>query len=318
MLEFSKMETKLKLNRFAKYAWFVLAYNILVVLWGVFLRASKSGDGCGQHWLTCHGEVVPSAPELKTIIEFSHRIMSALDGLIVLILVVSAIIIWRKDRTTSAVMKMAIGSFIFVLVEGLIGAGLVLTGNTAGSYSASRPLWAMGHLISTFILLTFMSLMAWYASGGKVFSLRLQRKNLLLLAIGVLGILLVGMSGSLAALSNMLFPSQSLAEGIAKDFSDASHYLLRLRISHPILSVATSVYLFFLSMWISKKSEEVWTKKFAGYLALLLLVQVVFGGLTLVMLAPIVMQVGHLLLADLVWIMFVLMWASFLAENKNN
>lgn len=312
------METNTKLSRFAKYAWFVLAYNVLVILWGVFLRASKSGDGCGQHWLTCHGEVVPSAPELKTFIEFFHRIMSALDGLIVLILMIWAIRIWRRDRTQSALMKMAIGSFFFVLVEGAIGAGLVLTGNTAGSYSESRPLWAMGHLISTFILLVFMSLTAWYASGGKVFSFRNQpSKNIVLLGIGVVGILLVGMSGSLAALSNMLFPSTSLAEGIAKDFSDTSHFLLRLRISHPIVSVAVSVYLFFLATWISKKTSESWTKKIAGYLALLILVQVVFGGLTLVMLAPIVMQVGHLLLADLIWICFVLMWAGFLAENKN-
>ncbi|NJM53683.1 MAG: hypothetical protein HC846_10015 [Blastocatellia bacterium] len=212
------MGREIKLSRFAKYAWFVLAYNLLVILWGVFLRASKSGDGCGQHWLTCHGEVVPSAPELKTIIEFSHRIMSALDGIIVIILVIWAIVIWRKDKTASALMKMAIGSFVFVLVEGLIGAGLVLTGNTAGSYSASRPLWAMGHLISTFILLVFMSLTAWCASLGKAVSFRIERKPLLLLAIGVLGILFVGMSGSLAALSNMLFPSQSLSEGIAKDF----------------------------------------------------------------------------------------------------
>lgn len=307
----------MKLKRFAKYAWFVLAYNILVILWGVFLRASKSGDGCGQHWLTCHGEVVPSAPELKTVIEFSHRIMSALDGLIVLILVVWAIRIWRKDRAASAIMKMAIGSFVFVLVEGLIGAGLVLTGNTAGSYSASRPLWAMGHLISTFILLTFMSLTAWYASGGKVFSWSQPRKNLILLGIGILGILLVGMSGSLAALSNMLFPSQSLVEGITKDFSETSHFLLRLRISHPILSVATSAYLFFLSMWIAKNSANNWTKRWSSYLTLLLFVQILFGGLTLVTLAPIVMQIGHLLLADAIWITFVLMFASFLAEENS-
>ncbi|MEP7037841.1 MAG: COX15/CtaA family protein, partial [Acidobacteriota bacterium] len=68
------MAAELKISKFAKYAWFVLAYNILVIIWGVFLRASKSGDGCGQHWLTCKGEVVPSAPELKTVIEFSHRL----------------------------------------------------------------------------------------------------------------------------------------------------------------------------------------------------------------------------------------------------
>ena len=314
MLEFSKMEREIKLRRFAKYAWFVLAYNVLVILWGVFLRASKSGDGCGQYWLTCHGEVIPSAPELKTLIEFSHRVMSALDGLIVIALVIWAFRLFPKN---DVLRKFAVASFALVLFEGLLGAGLVLTGNTAGSYSASRPFWAMGHLISTFVLLTAMTLTAWYASGGKVVSLKVPGKNLLLLSIGVVGIFLVGMSGSLAALSNMLFPSQSLAEGIAKDFSETSHFLLRLRISHPILSVATSVYLFFLSIWISRKTQDGWTKKFAGYLALLLIIQVIFGSLTLVMLAPIVMQIGHLLLADLIWICFVLMWAGFLAEEQN-
>ncbi len=203
-----------------------------------------------------------------------------------------------------------------MIVEGLIGAGLVLTGNTAGSYSASRPFWAMGHLISTFILLTFMSLTAWYASGGKSFSFNVSRKKLLLLGLGVFGILLVGMSGSLAALSNMLFPSNSLAEGIAKDFSETSNFLLRLRISHPIVSIATSAYLFFLSLWITKNSQNARTKRWANYLALLLFVQIIFGGLTLVTLAPILMQIGHLFLADAVWITFVLMWAGFLAEQK--
>jgi cytochrome c oxidase assembly protein subunit 15 len=124
------------------------------------------------------------------------------------------------------------------------------------------------------------------------------------------------MSGSLAALSNMLFPSQSLSEGIAKDFSDTSHFLLRLRISHPILSIATSAYLFFLSMWIAKNSQHDWTKSWSGYLTILLFVQIIFGGLTLVTLAPMVMQIGHLFLADAIWITFVLMSACFLAEPK--
>ena len=116
------MSAELKLSGFAKYAWFVLAYNILVIIWGVFLRASKSGDGCGQHWLTCHGEVIPSAPELKTVIEFSHRITSMLDGFIVIGLLVWAFINWRaaKYEKSRLILKMAIGSFAFVVVEGLV------------------------------------------------------------------------------------------------------------------------------------------------------------------------------------------------------
>src|SRR3954451_362254 len=101
-----------KLNGFAHYAWITLGWNLLVILWGVFLRGSKSGDGCGQHWLTCQGEVIPSAPELKTIIEFSHRITSSLAGIAIIILLVWAIKRWRasRDRSTAAAMRMAIGS----------------------------------------------------------------------------------------------------------------------------------------------------------------------------------------------------------------
>lgn len=314
------MKEETKLSRFAKYAWFVLAYNLVVILWGVFLRASKSGDGCGQHWLTCHGEVIPSAPELKTVIEFSHRITSALDGFIVLGLLVWAILRWKngKAETDRRVMKMAIGSFAFVVVAGLLGAGLVLTGNTAENLTAARPFWMMGHLITTLILLTFLTLTGWFASGGKAFNFRTEAKVKLFLILGVLGFLLVGMSGSVAALSNMIFPSETLAEGVAKDFSATSNILLRLRVSHPILSILTSVYLIFLAGWLRKKSENNESVvRWSNILSVLILVQIGFGALTLLTLAPIVMQLGHLLLADAVWISFVLLTASFLTEQKD-
>src|SRR6187551_1252237 len=119
------MNKETKLSGFAKYAWFVLAYNIVVILWGVFLRASKSGDGCGQHWLTCQGEVIPSAPQLKTIIEFSHRVTSSLAGIVIIILVVWAFKRWRNNRTPESIftLQLAAGSLLFVVIEGLLGAG---------------------------------------------------------------------------------------------------------------------------------------------------------------------------------------------------
>ncbi|HEY8561165.1 MAG TPA: COX15/CtaA family protein [Pyrinomonadaceae bacterium] len=313
------MKEETKLSKFAKYAWFVLAYNVLVILWGVFLRASKSGDGCGQHWLTCHGEVVPSAPELKTVIEFSHRITTALDGLIVLGLLIWAVLRWKNGKTGSdrRVLKTAIGSFAFVVVEALLGAGLVLTGNTAENLTAARPFWMAGHLITTLVLLTFLTLTAWFANGGKPFTFKAEPKVRLFLLLGVFGFLLVGMSGSVAALSNMIFPSETISEGIAKDFSATSNILLRLRVSHPILSILTSVYLIFLAGWLRKKAEnDRNVTRWSNVLSVLVLTQVAFGAATLLTLAPIVMQLGHLLLADAVWISFVLLTASFLSGEK--
>ncbi|MBP6003991.1 MAG: COX15/CtaA family protein [Pyrinomonadaceae bacterium] len=308
------MGQETKLDRFAKYAWFALAWNIVVIVWGVFLRASKSGDGCGEHWLTCNGELIPSAPQFKTVIEFSHRMTTAVDGIVMLILVVWAVRIWMssRDRRNRNILIAAIGSLFFVITEAAVGAGLVLTGNTAEAVTDARPFWAMGHLINTFILLTFLTVTAWLASGERRVVKWPETKVLLLIGLGFVLLFLVGMSGTLAALSNMLFPSTSIAEGIAKDFSATSNVILRLRLSHPILSILTAVYLVFLAGWLKARAGDAADVRWwSGTLSLLVIVQVAFGAVTLLTLGPIVMQLGHLFLADAVWIAKVMMTAYY-------
>lgn len=314
------METEIKLNKFAKYAWIVLAYNLIVILWGVFLRASLSGDGCGEHWITCGGEFIPSAPQLKTQIEFFHRITSSLAGITVIILLISSIVkvVKEKSAQSKLLLKMSIASLIFIIIEGIVGGLLVLTGNTAANWTPTRPYWMAAHLVNTFTLIAILALTAWYASGGKSFSLfKTDRKSLLLLAVGTIGIFIVGMSGSIAALSSMLYPSSTLAEGIAKDFSASSHYLLRLRVFHPILSVTIGVFLLFLANWFKKQAPgSSGVKRWSNILSIIVLLQFASGAVTLLLLAPIVMQLIHLFLADAVWIAFVLMSASFLAKQQ--
>lgn len=307
------------MSRFVKYAWFVLLYNLAVVLWGVFLRASKSGDGCGQHWLTCHGEVLPTAPEFKTVIEFTHRLMSALDGLVMLVLLAWAFQTWRKSRggDSLSVLRTAAAAFFFVLTEGAIGAGLVLTGNTAETLTAARPFWMAAHLVNTFILLAFLTLTARRASGEPGISLRSGRGYLGGVAGGVLLIFVVSITGSIAALSHMIFPAGSLTEGIAQDLSPTSHALLRLRTLHPITAILTSVFLIFLTSWMAKSAVSTAATRWANATAVLVLAQIAFGAATLLMLGPIVMQLGHLLLADLVWISFVMLAAAVLSPPLN-
>lgn len=313
------MATTGKMSAFAKYACFALAFNVLVILWGVFLRASKSGDGCGEHWLTCHGEVIPSAPELKTIIEFSHRMSTAIDGIVMLILLGWAIKIWysARDRQAHQILIAAAASMFFVITEAAVGAGLVLTGNTAEAITDARPFWAIGHLVNTFILLAFLTLTVWHAAGQRRISFRGKERSIVLLAIAVVGLLFVGMSGSLAALSNMLFPSASVAEGIAKDFSAASNVILRLRLSHPILSILVAVYVIFVSGYLKKSGSRA-VAKWSNWLSILVLVQIAFGAATLLTLGPIIMQLGHLLLADLIWIVFVLFAANSLSSESKD
>ena len=183
---------KLTLSAFAKFAWFVLAYNLVVILWGVVVRASLSGDGCGQFWLTCGGEIIPSAPQLKTVIEFSHRVTSGLAFIAVIIMLIWA---WRKFAKGDAMRKWALASFIFITAEALIGAVLVLFKLVTLNPSITRAFSMTAHLINTFILLAVLSLTAWFASGGKPFTFRVPNKYLWILSAGIFGIILVGASG---------------------------------------------------------------------------------------------------------------------------
>jgi heme A synthase len=304
----------MKLDKFTKYAWFVLVYNLIVIVWGVFLRASKSGDGCGEHWLTCNGEIIPAAPQLKTVIEFSHRLMSGLAMIVVLILFIWA---FREFKKGDFLRKTAFLSLIFIGLEAAFGAILVLTGSTAESITPGRPFFMAAHLIITFGLLAFLTLTAWFADKEASFDLKNSNKVVWLLAIAVFGVFMVGMSGSTAALSSMLFPVNTLSEGFAQDFSNTSHILLRLRVLHPIFSVMLAVYLFFTATWLKKlAAEDYRTSRWASILQGLVLLQLAVGGLTLITLAPILMQIIHLLLADFVWISLVLLAASFFMKNR--
>jgi heme A synthase len=305
-----------KRSAFAKYAWFVLGWNLLVILWGVFLRASKSGDGCGQHWLTCQGEVIPSAPQLKTIIEFSHRVTSSLAGILIIVLVIWAFRRWRSSRTpeNSYSLKLAIGSLILVILEGLLGAGLVLTGNTAENLTPERPLWMAGHLVNTFVLLGFLALTAWHAGTGRSLRLRTRRSFIAAVAIGAAAICLVGITGSIAALATMIFPAGTIAEGLAADFSPTSHMLLRLRFLHPITAILVSVFLIFLTGWLAKETgKDKCVTKWSNVISLLVLVQLAVGAATLLTHSPIVMQLLHLFLVDAIWLSFVLLGANVLS-----
>jgi heme a synthase len=223
----------------------------------------------------------------------------------------------RKFQKGDFLRKTAILSFIFILLEAAFGGLLVLTGSTAESITPERPFYMAGHLIITFGLLLFLTLTAWFADKKALFDFGDSKKVFVLLGIAVFGVFMVGISGSTAALSSMLFPVETLSQGFAQDFSDTSHILLRLRILHPIFSVSLVVYLFFVATWLKTLSnDDFWTSRWASILQGLVLIQLVFGGLTLVFLAPIVMQIIHLLLADFVWISLVIMSASFFTRKN--
>ena len=150
---------------FRRYAWGLLGYTVLVILWGGFVRASGSGAGCGNHWPLCNGEVIPHSPTLNTIIEFSHRLTSGLAGILAILLVVWAFLAFGR-RTP--VFWASLAAFVFMILEGAIGAGLVLFEYVAYNPSIARAYWMAAHLTNTFFLLAALTLTAWASCGGRL------------------------------------------------------------------------------------------------------------------------------------------------------
>jgi heme A synthase len=207
-------------------------------------------------------------------------------------------------------------SVIFILLEALIGAGLVLFELVAENDSAARVFSIALHLANTFLLLASLTLTAWWSSGGKPLALRRQGALPWLFLVGLAGIVLLGMTGAVTALGDTLFPAESLQQGLAQDFSETAHFLIQLRIVHPITAVIVGVYLLVVGLVTLLQRPSRWTKRFAATLLGLFFVQLIAGVINVVLLAPIPMQLIHLFLADAVWIVFVLLAAAALSTSQ--
>jgi len=303
----------MKLTNFAKFAWGVLLYNLVVILWGAYVRATGSGAGCGSHWPLCNGEVIPRSPQLETTIEFTHRLMSGLSLVLIVVLFVWALRAYPRGHLTR---KGAGLTLFFIVTEALIGAGLVLFEWVANDASTGRAIAMTVHLANTFLLLAVITLTGWWASGGGVPLWHENRTPILLLVIGMLGVLILGMSGALTALGDTLFPVTSIEQGLAQDFSSTAHFLIRLRLLHPTIAILVGIYLIIMASYLRNTRSGDGIRSFSIALTLLYIIQLGAGVINVFLLAPVWLQIVHLLLADLSWIMLVLLSGATLAGKK--
>jgi heme A synthase len=287
--------------RLSRLAWGVLVWNLAVIAWGAYVRASGSGAGCGAHWPLCNGEVVPRAPEAATLIEFGHR---ATSGLALLAVFGLAWRVFRARPSGHPARAAAAASVAFILSEAAVGAGLVLFRLVADDESVARALFMAVHLVNTFVLLACLTLTAhWCASDAPAH----LSPRAWPLALAAFALLLVGTSGAVAALGDTLYPARSLAEGLRADLSPTAHVLVRLRLAHPLLSLAGAGAVVFAALWGRRGSADPSLRRAAAAATGLVLLQLFIGLVNVLLLAPVWMQLVHLLAADLLWIAFVLM-----------
>ncbi|HZL50481.1 MAG TPA: COX15/CtaA family protein [Terracidiphilus sp.] len=290
-----------------RFAWGVLAYFIAVILWGTLVRATGSGAGCGNHWPLCNGTVMQHSASVETLIEFTHRLTSGLSLFSVL-----GLLVWTYKGTARGHLARAaaVTSVGFTVVEAILGALLVKLGLTAQSQSPLRPAYLALHLTNTLLLLAALTLTAHLLSRRKGYlrgSIRVVAPFGAIAAVAV--VMIVGVTGSLAALGDTLFPASSLGQALAQDFSATSGWLVRWRWTHPTVAFLSSIFLIWILVRAAHRSAHWDNRGLSALVLILLAAQYVLGVMDVFMLAPLWLQVAHLLGADVLWVALVVLTA---------
>lgn len=300
-------------SRVARLGWIAVGVNLIVIVWGAFVRASGSGAGCGNHWPLCNGTVLPRDPGVETLIELTHRITSGIALLVVIALMVLAV---RDFPARHRVRIAAWVSLALIVVEALIGAGLVRWELVVDNDSMERAVVLAAHLVNTQFLLAALALTAWWGAGhpGPVRPLRLAPGVATVTAL----LLLIGVTGAVASLGNTLFPVATLTDGVLQDLDPQSHFLLRLRVLHPLLAVIGGLgALVLASVGARTTRAPDDTAMLVRRLAAVVVTQWALGVVTLLTLAPVPLQLLHLFTADLLWICWVVFVAVLWARQDS-
>ncbi|WP_374121394.1 heme A synthase [Paenibacillus sp. LHD-117] len=141
-------------GRFRAFAIASCIGMLLVLLAGALVTNTGSGRGCGDDWPLCHGKFIP-AYTLETAIELSHRVVSGLEGLLVLGV---AIAVYRKYIKNREAYKeplfYAAGALWFTIIQALMGAAAV-------KWYQSPPVMAIHFGISIIAFAATMLLVIW-------------------------------------------------------------------------------------------------------------------------------------------------------------
>jgi heme a synthase len=285
-----------------KLSFFTLVYTVAVVVWGAFVRATGSGAGCGSHWPLCNGEVIPKAESVKTWIEFAHRASSGANLILVAVLYFC---VRRIAEKKSWLRNAAFCSWVAILIEAAVGAGLVLLEWVGIDRSVGRTISIAIHLVTTSFLVASLTSVWWGSRvGGALLrpsSGRHVSRDSEFMGAAVLFVL-VGMMGAITALGDTLFPAATWAEGIAQHGDAKRHFLVSMRVIHPTLAVVFVVVAF---QWADRlrRAGNALGRAVMG----LLFLQLGLGLVNLLLLAPTTMQLLHLFVANLLWIV---LWRS--------
>ena len=282
-----------------RWAYATLGWNVLTILLGAQVRATHSGAGCGRSWPTCSGEILPELEGARAI-EFVHR---AASGVALLLVVGLAVLVWRRTVRGEPIRRAAAWAAGAIVGEALIGAAIVFYEWVDADSSIARVVAVPLHLVNTFLLLAALTLVLWFASGGN----RLTGEGPIRkwLGAGAAGLVAIAATGAVTALADTLFPKDG------SGFLNATHFLADLRVVHPLLATSVVASAAIASRLAHGSRSSVW-----HLLAIVTLSQLGIGVANIWLGTPVWLQLVHLLVADMIWILYVWLAAQVLSRSE--
>ncbi|GGG75955.1 COX15/CtaA family protein [Paenibacillus radicis (ex Gao et al. 2016)] len=127
---------------------------LLVLLAGALVTNTGSGRGCGDDWPLCNGKFIPSYT-LESLIEYSHRLITGFEGLLVLAAFLATYRLFRSNKVDfKEPLYYAGGALLFTIVQALMGAAAVL-------WPQSPPIMAIHFGISLLAFAATLLLVVW-------------------------------------------------------------------------------------------------------------------------------------------------------------
>ncbi|MEM6960937.1 MAG: COX15/CtaA family protein [Myxococcota bacterium] len=285
---------------FRRYSVWILFYSVFVILWGAFVRASLSGDGCGDHWPLCDGELLPSSPSFQKAVEFLHRTTSGLAWIACGVGFLGARLWFKTDdvrRTSSGWV------LFFMTTEALIGAGLVLLEMVAQNQVQGRAWWMAAHLSNTFLLLGAMCWQTWSsfypaATSRGFFDTAVQRW----IALACASLVAISITGALAALGDTLYLGTDFGTHLSLQTYRTAPPLIQARLLHPLTALLGAAIIVTALGYTVGAETSVQAHRIAIGCLVCVILQLGIGATNVALLAPAWLQIVHLFFADLLWI----------------
>ena len=307
----------LKFPVLGRFAVGILAYTFVVILFGAFVRASYSGDGCGASWPLCGEAFFPQIDSMPRAVELTHRLTS---GLLALLCTAFWIMSAKLLPKGSPVRRAAGFALLSCVISALVGFLLVKFQWVTNDKSYGRAVTMPIHLVNNYFLIGALTSAAYWSFGGKQRSIRGQGSLTTALGWAFGAMFLLGATGAFSALGKTAFehelaPIKGFAERMWLHVGPDANPILRGGVVHPLIATSAGLLVLWLCGVISqlRPSPEVktWSKVTVG----IYLFQMALGVANLLVSAPTGMQIAHLAVALLNWIALVMLAVTALSTE---